>query len=51
MPQAVLRHMVYGVSAHKYKDVVDMARDGFGMGNSSVSRGFMSHFRSHSLDH
>ena len=41
MPQAVLRHMVRGVSTREYEDVVDMARDGFGIGNSSVSRGFV----------
>jgi putative transposase len=41
MPQAVLRRMVRGVSTREYEGVVDMARDGFGVGKSSVSRGFV----------
>jgi transposase-like protein len=41
MPQAVLRRMVRGVSTREYEHVVDMARDGFGVARSSVSRGFV----------
>jgi putative transposase len=41
MPRAVLRRMVRGVSTRDYEDVVDMARDGFGVGKSSVSREFV----------
>ncbi len=41
MPGAVLRRMVRGVSTREYEDVVDMARDGFGVGKSSVSREFV----------
>ena len=41
MPQAVLRRMVRGVSTREYEHVVDMAREGFGVGKSSVSRGFV----------
>jgi putative transposase len=41
MPHAVLRRMVRGVSTREYEHVVDMARDGFGVGKSSVSRGFV----------
>jgi transposase-like protein len=41
MPQAVLRRMVRGVSTREYEHVVDMARDGFGVGKSSVSRRFV----------
>jgi len=41
MPQAVLRRMVRGVSTREYEEVVDMARDGFGVGKSSVSREFV----------
>jgi transposase-like protein len=37
MPEAVLR-MVRGVSTRDYGDVVDLARDGFGVQKSSVSR-------------
>jgi transposase-like protein len=33
--------MVRGVSTREYEQVVDMARDGFGVGKSSVSRGFV----------
>jgi transposase-like protein len=40
-PQAVLRRMVRGVSTREYEHVVDMARDGFGVAKSSVSRGFV----------
>jgi len=41
MPQAVLRRMVRGVSTRDYEDVIDMAREGFGVGRSCVSRGFV----------
>jgi putative transposase len=41
MPRAVLRRMVRGVSTRDYEDVVDMARGGFGVGKSSVSREFV----------
>jgi putative transposase len=41
MPQAVLRRMVRGVSTREYEHVVDVARDGFGVGRSSVSREFV----------
>jgi transposase-like protein len=41
MPHAVLRRMVRGVSTRENEHVVDMARDGFGIGKSSVSRGFV----------
>jgi putative transposase len=41
MPQAVLRRMVRGVSTRDYEQVVDLARDGFGVAKSSVSRDFV----------
>jgi putative transposase len=41
MPQAVLRRMVRGVSTREYEHVVDVAREGFGVAKSSVSRGFV----------
>ena len=41
MPQAVLRRMVRGVSTRDYEDVIDLARDGFGVEKSSVSRDFV----------
>jgi transposase-like protein len=41
MPQAVLRRMVRGVSTREYEHVVDMAREGFGVDRSSVSRQFV----------
>jgi putative transposase len=41
MPQAALRRMVRGVSTREYEQVVDMARDGFGVTKSCVSRGFV----------
>ena len=41
MPRAVLRRMVRGVSTRDYEDVVDTARDGFGVAKSSVSREFV----------
>src|SRR4051812_16733888 len=39
MPRAVLRRMVRGVSTRDYEGVIDVARDGFGVAKSSVSRG------------
>ena len=41
MPRAVLRRMVRGVSTRDYEDVIDVARDGFGVDKSSVSRDFV----------
>lgn len=41
MPRGVLRRMVRGVSTREYEHVVDMAREGFGVDRSSVSRGFV----------
>jgi transposase-like protein len=41
MPRAVLRHMVRGVSTRDYEQVIDLARDGFGVAKSSVSRDFV----------
>ena len=41
MPRAVLRRMVRGVSTRDYAQVVDLARDGFGVAKSSVSRDFV----------
>jgi putative transposase len=41
MPSAVLRRMVRGVSTREYEQVIDLARDGFGVAKSSVSRGFV----------
>jgi len=41
MPEAVLRRMVRGVSTREYEHVIDVARDGFGVAKSSVSRGFV----------
>jgi len=41
MPQAVLRRMVRGVSTRDYAHVIDLARDGFGVEKSSVSREFV----------
>jgi transposase-like protein len=41
MPRAVLRRMVRGVSTRDYEGVVDLARDGFGVAKSSVSRDFV----------
>jgi hypothetical protein len=41
MPQAVLRRMVRGVSTRDYAYVIDLARDGFGVQKSSVSRDFV----------
>ncbi len=41
MPRAVLRRMVRGVSTRDYAGVVDLARGGFGVAKSSVSRDFV----------
>ena len=41
MPQAVLKRLVRGVSCRDYEGVVDMAREGFGVQKSSVSRSFV----------
>jgi transposase-like protein len=41
LPRAVLRRMVRGVSTRDYAGVVDLARDGFGVAKSSVSRDFV----------
>jgi len=41
MPQAVLKRLVRGVSCRDYEDVVDLAREGFGVKKSSVSRSFV----------
>lgn len=41
MPRAVLRRMVRGVSTRDYAGVVELARDGFGVTKSSVSRDFV----------
>jgi transposase-like protein len=41
MPRAVLRRMVRGVSTRDYAGVVELARDGFGVARSSVSRDFV----------
>src|SRR5262249_48360718 len=41
MPEAVLRRMVRGVSTRDYENVIDLARDGFGVTKSSVSRNFV----------
>lgn len=41
MPQASLDHMVNGVSTRRYERVVQLARAGFGVKRSSVSRGFV----------
>ena len=41
MPRAVFRRMVCGVSTRDYEQVVDLARDGFGVAKSSVSRDFV----------
>ena len=41
MPKAVLRRMVRGVSTREYEQVIDLARDGFGVAKSSVSRDFV----------
>jgi transposase-like protein len=41
MPQAALKHLVNGVSTRRYEQVVNVAREGFGVKKSSVSRGFV----------
>jgi putative transposase len=41
MPEAALRRMVCGVSCRDYEKVVDVAREGFGVKKSSVSRSFV----------
>ena len=41
MPEAALQRMVRGVSCRDYEGVVDVARDGFGVKKSSISRGFV----------
>ena len=40
MPEAVLRRMVRGVSTRDYAGAVELAREGFGVHRSSVSRSF-----------
>ena len=41
MPSAVRRRVVCGVSTREYEQVIDTARDGFGVAKSSVSREFV----------
>lgn len=41
MPQSVLKRLVRGVSCRDYEGVVDLAREGFGVHKSSVSRSFV----------
>jgi transposase-like protein len=41
MPEAALKRMVRGVSTRDYEQVVDLAREGFGVQKSSVSRAFV----------
>jgi putative transposase len=41
MPEAVLKRLVRGVSCRDYEGVVDLAREGFGVNKSSVSRSFV----------
>ena len=41
MPEAALRRMVNGVSCRRYEQVVDLAREAFGVQKSSVSRNFV----------
>lgn len=41
MPEATLRRMIHGVSCRRYEQVVDLAREAFGVQKSSVSRGFV----------
>jgi len=41
LPQAALAHLVNGVSTRRYEQVVQLARQGFGVKRSSVSRGFV----------
>jgi putative transposase len=42
MPQAVLKRLVRGVSCRDYEGVVDLAREGFGVKKSCVSRSFVN---------
>ena len=41
MPEAALKRLVRGVSTRNYEEVVDLARDAFGVKRSSVSRAFV----------
>jgi putative transposase len=41
MPAAALKRLVRGVSTRNYEEVVDLARDSFGVKKSSVSRAFV----------
>lgn len=41
MPEAALKRLVRGVSTRNYEEVVDLAREGFGVKKSSVSRAFV----------
>jgi len=41
MPKSVLKRLVRGVSCRDYQRVVDLAREGFGVRKSSVSRWFV----------
>jgi putative transposase len=41
MPKSVLKRLVRGVSCRDYEGVVDLAREGFGVKKSSVSRSFV----------
>lgn len=41
MPQAALTRLVRGISTRDYEEVVDLAREGFGVAKSSVSRAFV----------
>lgn len=41
MPEAALKRLVRGVSTRNYEEVVDLARDAFGVKKSSVSRAFV----------
>jgi putative transposase len=47
MLNSVLRRMVRGVSTRDYKQVIGIARDGFGVANSSVSRKLIRAFATH----
>lgn len=41
MPESVLKRLVRGLSCRDYEGVVDLAREGFGVNESSVSRSFV----------
>jgi transposase-like protein len=41
MPEAALKRMVHGVSCRNYERAVDVAREGYGVKRSSVSRAFV----------